>query len=65
MQLGLLKKLKGQARNDCQQNMMRDDHEVLLSKKSGYCKWFYNQSVTTLFSNVEEITFTSTILQHQ
>lgn len=44
-------------------NMRRGDQVFLFSKSCDYYKWFDNQSVTMLLSNVERITTISTVLQ--
>ena len=43
--------------------MRRGDQVFLFSKSCDYYKWFDNQSVTMLLSNVERITTISTVLQ--
>lgn len=40
----------------------RGDNELLFSKKVDCCKWFDNQSVIMLFSNVEGMATILTVL---
>ena len=46
-------------------NMKRGDDEFLFSNKVDCCKWFGNQSLTILFSNVEGMATISTVLCYQ
>ena len=45
--------------------MRRGDHDYMYSNKVACCKWFDRHSVLMLFSNVEGMSTTSTILRRQ
>ena len=45
--------------------MRRGDHDYMYSDKVGCCKWFDRRSVLMLFSNIEGMSTTSTILCRQ
>ena len=45
-----------------EKNMKQGDNEFLLSEKMNCSKWFDNQSVTILFSDVKRIATISTAL---
>ena len=44
---------------------MRRDHNYMYSDKRACCKWFDRRSVLMLFSNIEGISTTSTVLYRQ
>ena len=45
--------------------MKRDDHDFLFSEEVDCCKWFVNQSITILLSNVEGMATASTVLRRE
>ena len=45
--------------------MRRGDHDYMYSDKVACCKWFDRRSVLMLFSNIEGMSTTSTVLRRQ